>query len=122
MPSGSEAKNELPYVLPSVHEPLTEQDALWIKYINQVLDDAIKLGKNGDPKKLYGDYQLLLAFFNGDEEKAGNYFMSYCRRVRNCPQDFIRFCEKLLNEAGMELPKRPSFRMPEKLLALQAAE
>ncbi len=99
---------------------LSPQDRIWITYINRLIDKAIEVGKAGDKDKLFGDYQLLLAFFNGNEELAGEYFMSYCTRVNNCPPDFIEYCEDTLRSAGVELPLKPSYAMPEKLL--QAAE
>lgn len=101
-------------------DELSPQDRKWINYINTLIDRAIDVGKAGDPKKAYSDFQLLLAFFNGDQEKAGQYFMSYCTRVRACPPDFIAFCEDVLHDAGIELPRHPSYVLPEKLL--QAAE
>jgi len=99
---------------------LSPQDRIWITYINSLIDKAVEVGKGGDKNKLYGDYQLLLAFFNGDEERAGEYFMSYCTRVSACPPDFIEFCEDTLQQAGVSLPLKPAYAMPEKML--QAAE
>jgi len=96
------------------------QDRMWIFYINKLLDAAIELGKKADRAKLYGDFQLLLEFFKGDEEKAGAYFMSYCTNVRNCPEDFIKFCEDLLVAAGIPLPTKPLPSISAKYL--QAAE
>jgi hypothetical protein len=101
---------------------LSPQDRMWILYVTRLLNAAVDLGKRCNQTDAYGDYQLLLAFYRGDEEKAGTCFAKYCINMLACPLEFIEYCETLLCEEGSVPPTRPLIDAPEAQKYMLAAE